>query len=135
MTVSCPREVAYEMLPTVSPGPASPSCAAVVRCQVTPLREVQITACVALSPTAPAPAASHPPGPPASRVAAYPSGACPPPGARTGARCQDSPPSIDTKNCWRTVSSLVSQPVATIVRLAATMRLIAWNTPRFCCPG
>src|SRR5208283_5445769 len=60
MTVSCPREVAYEMLSTVSPGRASPSCAAVVRCQVTPLREVQITACVALSPTAPAPAARNP---------------------------------------------------------------------------
>ena len=44
ITVALPRQVAYEMFSTVSPGPASPSCAAVIRCQVTPSREVQITA-------------------------------------------------------------------------------------------
>src|ERR1700685_3484105 len=33
------------MASTVSPGPASPSCAAVSRCQVTPLRDVHSTAC------------------------------------------------------------------------------------------
>src|SRR5580692_5030158 len=48
------------MLCTVSPGPASPSCAAVLRCQVTPSREVQITACVAWLPVAAAPAARNP---------------------------------------------------------------------------
>src|ERR1700722_19801506 len=48
------------MLCTVSPGPASPSCAAVLRCQLTPLREVQITACVAWCPAAPTPAAMNP---------------------------------------------------------------------------
>src|SRR5712691_11243868 len=44
ITVALPRQVAYEMFSTVSPGPASPSCAAVIRCQVTPSRDVQITA-------------------------------------------------------------------------------------------
>src|SRR6516162_2870329 len=48
------------MLCTVSPGPASPSCAAVLRCQFTPFREVQITACVAWFPLAAAPAATNP---------------------------------------------------------------------------
>src|SRR5271154_3158807 len=47
ITVALPRQVAYEMFSTVSPGPASLSCAAVIRCQVTPSRDVQITACVA----------------------------------------------------------------------------------------
>src|SRR5580704_15504981 len=46
---------------TVSPGPASPSCAAVFRCQVTPSREVQITAWVAWFPSAATPAARKPP--------------------------------------------------------------------------
>src|SRR5580658_10885083 len=48
------------MLCTVSPGAASPSCAAVFRCQVTPLREVQITACVVLPPAVATPAARNP---------------------------------------------------------------------------
>src|ERR1700683_814169 len=48
------------MLCTVSPGPASPSCAAVLRCQVTPSREVQITACVVWLPVAATPAARNP---------------------------------------------------------------------------
>src|SRR6516165_12279517 len=48
------------MLCTVSPGPASPSCAAVFRCQVTPSREVQIAACVAWFPSAATPAARNP---------------------------------------------------------------------------
>ena len=48
------------MLCTVSPGPASPSCAAVLRCQVRPLREVQITACVAWPEVAATPAARKP---------------------------------------------------------------------------
>src|SRR6266702_1884818 len=43
ITVALPREVTYEMLGTVSPGPARPSCAAVDRCQVRPSRDVQIT--------------------------------------------------------------------------------------------
>src|SRR5215472_4904696 len=48
------------MFCTVSPGPASPSCAAVFRCQVVPSREVQITACVAWFPSAATPAARNP---------------------------------------------------------------------------
>src|SRR3984885_7875129 len=48
------------MLCTVSPGPASPSCAAVLRCQRTPSREVQITACGGWVPSAPTPAAMNP---------------------------------------------------------------------------
>ena len=48
------------MLCTVSPGPASPSWAAVARCQVSPSREVQIAACVAWPPSAATPAARKP---------------------------------------------------------------------------
>src|ERR1700745_1727399 len=44
ITVAVPRQVAYEMLCTVSPGAARPSCAAVIRCQARPSRDVQITA-------------------------------------------------------------------------------------------
>jgi hypothetical protein len=44
----------------VSPGAASPSCAAVIRCQVTPSAEVQITAWVAPRPACPSPAARNP---------------------------------------------------------------------------
>jgi hypothetical protein len=61
--VAFPCQVAYEMFSAVSPGPASPSCAAVIRCQVTPSRDVQITACVApcFAPfTNPVPAARKP---------------------------------------------------------------------------
>ena len=50
ITVALPRQVAYEMFSTVSPGLARPSWAAVIRCQVTPSRDVQITACVCLRP-------------------------------------------------------------------------------------
>ena len=63
ITVALPCQVAYEMFRTVSPGPASPSCAAVIRCQVTPSRDVQITACAVpwLAPfAAPVPAARKP---------------------------------------------------------------------------
>ncbi len=45
---------------TVSPAAASPSCAAVIRCQVRPSAEVQITAWVASRPAAPSPAARKP---------------------------------------------------------------------------
>ena len=45
------------MFSTRSPAAASPSCAAVMRCQVTPSGEVQITACDAPPPAAPVPAA------------------------------------------------------------------------------
>jgi hypothetical protein len=48
------------MLATLSPGLASPSCAAVIRCQVTPSRDVQITACVWPPFASPWPAARNP---------------------------------------------------------------------------
>ena len=58
ITVALPREVTYEMLGTVSPGPARPSCAAVDRCQVRPSRDVQITpVCCPFSGPLPVPAA------------------------------------------------------------------------------
>ncbi len=58
ITVALPREVTYEMLGTVSPGPARCSCAAVARCQVRPSRDVQITpVCCPFSGPLPVPAA------------------------------------------------------------------------------
>src|ERR1700759_1681377 len=48
------------MLGTVSPGPARPSCAAVIRCQVRPSREVQMTACAACPGAVATPAARKP---------------------------------------------------------------------------
>src|SRR5580658_4176872 len=48
------------MFLTVSPAACRPSCVAVIRCQVTPSAEVQITAWVAPAPAAPVPAARNP---------------------------------------------------------------------------
>src|SRR5580692_9574798 len=145
------------MLCTVSPGPASPSCAAVLRCQVTPSREVQITACVAWLPVAAMPAARNPSDVLFSTHIASPFSigvmpwvdasvqdrpfllvqmACgPTAGALTGARRQEAPPLTDTKNCWRTTPSLVWEPIGTMVFPEATTRFTVWKTPRCCCPG
>ncbi len=75
----------------------SPGCCVVIpwvaaSVQDSPSRLVQMAFC---------PVASQPRGPAASRVAAYPRRAWPPPGARTAASFQVAPPSAETKNCWR----------------------------------
>ena len=109
------------------------------RCGAIPCRAASVqdrpSVLVQMASGAAVPMATHPFGPPASRVAAYPSGGWPPPGRRTGASRHDAPPSAEAKNCWRTTPSLTCAPVVKIVLPQAAIRLMVWNTPRPCSPG